>query len=87
MRPFSTEQLRSLIRSYCAATGSTAHALGCQIFEDDKNPNHKVLGNLLAGRGCRLETAERASAWFVDNWPADLPWPAEVPAAHQGEAA
>lgn len=27
---------------------------------------------------CRIDTYARAFAWFDDNWPSDLDWPAEV---------
>lgn len=28
---------------------------------------------------CTLRTAAKAAQWFSDNWPADLPWPTDVP--------
>lgn len=84
MRPFSTEQLRTLIQGYCDATGSTPEALSYRIFHESKN--RKALRRILDGLGCSLGTAERASAWLSENWPDDLPWPTDVPAP-QGEAA
>ena len=30
---------------------------------------------LADGKGCSVGSAERASAWFAENWPSDLVWP------------
>lgn len=38
---------------------------------------------LLAGGDCRTATAARVLAWFADNWPADLEWPADIPRPSQ----
>lgn len=34
---------------------------------------------LRGGGGCTLRTAHRLLQWFSDNWPEDLPWPADTP--------
>lgn len=34
---------------------------------------------LRVGGGCTLKTAARVMQWFSDNWPDDLPWPADIP--------
>ena len=31
------------------------------------------------GGSCTLKTAGTVLAWFSDNWPADLQWPADIP--------
>jgi len=33
---------------------------------------------LMDGRDCQTKTALRALGWFSENWPKDLPWPAEI---------
>jgi hypothetical protein len=76
MRPFSTEQLCLLAEAYCAATGVAPSGLSAKITDDR---NHKLMHRLIAGYGCTLENAERASEWFAENWPTDVPWPKHVP--------
>ena len=34
---------------------------------------------LREGKGCTVDTLERVHRWFSENWPADTPWPDEVP--------
>jgi hypothetical protein len=38
----------------------------------------RLFQRLRAGHGCNLSTAELVLAWFDQNWPADLAWPADV---------
>ncbi|MGJ8606193.1 MAG: hypothetical protein ACSHXH_18935 [Marivita sp.] len=35
--------------------------------------------NLMDGSDCRTATAAKVLAFFHDNWPADLEWPADIP--------
>lgn len=34
-----------------------------------------VFSRLTEGKGCEYRTLLRASRWFAENWPDDLPWP------------
>ncbi len=34
---------------------------------------------LKEGLGCNVATLRETFAWFSDNWPADLEWPADIP--------
>lgn len=34
---------------------------------------------LRSGGGCTVYTARRCLRWFVDHWPEDLVWPADIP--------
>jgi hypothetical protein len=76
MRPFTAIHLKALAEAYCAATGDSLHALGTRSMSQPK-----LFKRLVEGRGCTLGTAERASVWFMENWPDDVPWPDGVPAA------
>lgn len=38
---------------------------------------------LLSGGDCRTTTAARVLAWFSENWPSDLEWPADIPRPSQ----
>lgn len=77
MRPFSTDQLRALARTYCDGTRIKPDALSGKVFTQN---NRKLFPRLLAGADCRASNAQRASRWFAENWPADVPWPDNVPA-------
>lgn len=41
--------------------------------------HNKTFVLLGQGRGCHVDTYLAAFAWFHENWPADLEWPADVP--------
>ena len=38
----------------------------------------RLFSRLKANQGTTIRTYERALAWFDQNWPADLEWPAGV---------
>jgi hypothetical protein len=72
---FSVPDLIRLARIYCDATGISAATLGkisCR--------NNRVFVRLFAEDNPRLlsDTAERASAWLVNNWPREIDWPENV---------
>jgi hypothetical protein len=77
MRPFTTRQLCILAETYCAATKIALSGLSAKVTGDS---NHKLFHRLIDGLGCTLENAERASLWFVKNWPDGIQWPESVPA-------
>ena len=74
MGSFSADQLRELAVAYCAATGISLSLLG-----ERAAGNYRMFVRLADGYGCTLDCAERATRWFLDNWPKGTPWPASVP--------
>lgn len=68
---YSVAELRKLAYRYCAATGispSSLSELACG--------NNRTFERMLwEGGSCRADTAERASKWFDQHWPDDVPWP------------
>lgn len=81
MTLYSTSDLRILAERYCDATGESLHGLGTRAAN-----NAKMFKRLAAGAGCTAEKAERASAWFAENWPADVAWPEDVARPVDGPA-
>jgi len=80
---YTAAQLAILARAYCALTGISLGALGHKIFD-----NHKFFKLVVAGKDALSQHTGKASEWFVENWPADAPWPEAVPrAAANSEAA
>lgn len=72
---FTASQLGNLSIAYAEATGTTVATLGRLLFGD-----HRFFKKLISGEaGCTIGNAERASLWFIKNWPSDVPWPADVP--------
>lgn len=39
----------------------------------------KWLAGLKGSTSCTLRKASAVVAWFSDNWPGDLEWPADIP--------
>lgn len=73
---FTVPDLTRLARLYCAAkqiSPSTLGKISCR--------NNRVFVRLFSEDQPRLfsDTAERASSWLVENWPADLAWPSDIP--------
>jgi len=75
MRPYTTAHLSVLATAYCDGTGTSLSALGESVAG-----NGKLFRRLRDGMGCTAGNAERASLWFAENWPENVPWPAEGPA-------
>jgi hypothetical protein len=71
---YTLDQLRRLAETYCSAKNARPSALGRSICG-----NPLVLPRIMAGEGCKAETAEALSVWFDQNWPAELAWPQGVP--------
>ena len=67
-------QILALGRVYSAATGISLAVLGRRSTE-----NWKLFPRLEAGHGCSARAAEQLTRFFVFHWPADAPWPADVP--------
>lgn len=71
---FSTADLTLLACAYCAGTGVFPSRLGAIACA-----NNLLFIRLMEGKGCRASTAERASRWFIENWPPNVPWPDSIP--------
>jgi hypothetical protein len=74
-RMYSRRELVILAKAYLAATGMAASTLGTRAAGNDR-----LFIRLLEGRDCKASSAEAASLWFEQNWPAGdlLRWPVEV---------
>ena len=72
-----------LASSYCESTGLSLARVSTLIF------NHgSRLKNISDGAGLTVASAEKATSWFSDHWPDDLPWPSDIPRpVSNGEAA
>jgi hypothetical protein len=70
----SGDDVLRLARVYCECLGVSLTTVGVRAAGNDK-----VFTRLASGRTCTVRTLERAGAWFAENWPAGLPWPADVP--------
>jgi hypothetical protein len=73
---YTVAELITLARVYIEATGVLVPRLSGAAFG-----NPKTLARLFDGLDCYAQAAERASAWFDDNWPLHVPWPDGVPRA------
>jgi hypothetical protein len=72
---FRSSELVTLAEAYCTAKSVSHAALGELVMG-----NHKFFKLLIAGRGAHSSNLERASDWFTENWPNDVPWPQGVTA-------
>lgn len=70
---FTPPELCVLADAYCALTGKRQAAL-----IEEMGVNDKLFRRLAAGLGCHSDTLMQASAWFIEHWPHDAPWPADV---------
>ena len=71
--PFYTPcEILALARAYSAAVNRSFAVIGRRACG-----NYAFLYRLDQGLGCHSHTLARASAWFDDNWPDDVPWPLE----------
>lgn len=71
---FTAAQTLTLAQAYSAATGMSLYRVGIVSCN-----NNKIFARLAKGLGCNTTSLERAGAFFVENWPADARWPADVP--------
>jgi hypothetical protein len=74
-------EILALARAYGAAKGLALSGVGYLACRTPERPNGnvKLFPRLAEGRGCNSVSIDRAAAWFVENWPSEVPWPAEVP--------
>ena len=77
VKMYTVSELCELARHYMAHTGMTASRLSILAAQ-----HNRLFERLLEGYDCRATFAERASRWFDNHWPDDLPWPKTV--KHQG---
>lgn len=74
----SLDDLRILARAYLdASPGLLASKLSREV-SGVKN-NDKFIGRIIDGKGCTMTLGEKASQFFEDNWPDNVPWPSNVP--------
>ena len=70
----STKHLEHLAQAYSRHTGLKISTVGSYAVNDGK-----FFLRLKDGASCTLRTAYKATAWFHENWPADLEWPSDIP--------
>jgi len=78
---FTQAQLKILVEHRCRHAGITPGVLANRIYGES---NRKALARLMAGHGISATSAERASAWMLETWPPETPWPEEVPRPRRG---
>jgi hypothetical protein len=69
-----TEHILETARAYCAARGLSISRVSTIVFNDGKK-----LDLIASGRDLHTAKYEHAMAWFSENWPEDVDWPADVP--------
>jgi hypothetical protein len=68
------DSLTKLADEMAAHLGLSAATVSTYVFSDGKR-----VDQFRKGRTCTVRVAERAIAWFSQNWPADLAWPSDIP--------
>lgn len=74
-RNHSIESFKFLASTYMAATGQSHWALSQKLFGDGQ----KLKAILEAGADLTSRRLDNAVWWLSDNWPADAPWPQQIP--------
>lgn len=77
----TADQIVTLARAYCAATGCTMSALGRRSVNNDK-----IFNRLAEGHGANVLAVERAYHWLDRNWPRASPWPPGLPRPRKGKS-
>ncbi len=79
-------ELKRLSQAYIDATGISVWDLSESILGPQ---NNRSIGRLIDGRGISGSSAEVISDFFDREWPANVPWPADIArnGAKQSEAA
>jgi hypothetical protein len=70
---YTVAELCELACAFIAGTGWTVSRLSVMAAR-----HNRLFERLLEGYDCRAEMCERASLWFDENWPDDVPWPKSV---------
>ena len=65
--------LLTLVDRYAAHVG-----LAEMTIAGHAGSHGRLFKRLRAGLGCNVSTYNAVMAWFSDNWPADLEWPASI---------
>jgi hypothetical protein len=68
------DDLLTLARAYSEALDIALSTAGMRACG-----NVYVFNRLAEGKGCHSKTLDKASAWFAENWPDGVPWPAGIP--------
>jgi hypothetical protein len=74
--PYRPTDLLRLAEIYAGAKGLRLSRIGRQATGTG---THRLFGRLARGEGCTMATAARVYEFFVQNWPADLYWPPDIP--------
>ncbi|MCF7778042.1 hypothetical protein GLP59_10360 [Sulfitobacter sp. M220] len=80
-----TVQIITLVIMISEQLTELAETMATHIGRSEATLSNKAAGNatlferLRGGKGCTIQTAQRAMVWFSENWPADLEWPADIP--------
>lgn len=69
-----TRTLVNLAQAYAAHLGLALSTVATYAANDGK-----YFRRLDEGAGCTIAKATRIVAWFSENWPDDLEWPADIP--------
>jgi hypothetical protein len=72
------EHLLRLARIYGDASDLALSGVGLKACG-----NNRTLGRLAAGGGANVRTLERIEDFFLNYWPPDLAWPADIPRARR----
>jgi hypothetical protein len=67
-------ELLTLAKAYADGLGITLGTAGTRAAG-----NNQLFPRLDKGFTCTARSIERAEAWFVENWPEEVPWPEAVP--------
>lgn len=76
------EQLLTVARAYCAASGRSLARVSTLIFNGGSK-----FRQLEEGADLSTGNFEAAMVWFSTNWPSDAEWPADIARPTVAEAA
>lgn len=81
---YKTHELARLASEYLAFRDSQESLLGQPATASSLSiamvgkGNNRLIERLLNGSSINLTSAERASEWFINNWPDTLAWPEDI---------
>ena len=75
-----TEQLLTVASAYSEKTGTSLSTISTKLFNGGGR-----LSAIASGGDLNTRNFESAMAWFSENWPKDLDWPAGVGRPRQVE--
>lgn len=69
---YTPDEILILARAWAEAKGYSLATVGRRIFGFS---NTHIFNSLAKGRDCRARALLKASKWFNENWPENVPWP------------